>query len=133
MQSLVATERTTPNSVSRSQISVMVGQGDIAGGQVDIDVDQLWDINIAEPGARLKTEFAKWDRKCGESAELQKRGATVQSAEAWANACKQALAEREKFNPVFRTVMQQRAELKSFQDAARTRRKALVGEADRIE
>ena len=133
MQSLIATERATHNSVTRSQISVTVNQGDITGEQVDIHLDQVWDINIGEPGTRLRNEFAKWDGKCGESAELKKHGASAQSAEAWESACKQALGEREKFDPIFKRIMEQRAELKSFQVAAQARRKAIVGEANRIE
>jgi len=133
MQSLVATERTTPNSVARSQISVTVNQADIAGEQVDIDVNQVWDINIGDTGTRLKDEFAKWDGKCGESTELQKRGASAESAEAWESACKLASAEREKFYPIFKRMMEQRAELKSFQVAAQAHRKAIVAEADRMQ
>jgi hypothetical protein len=133
MQSLVATERTTSNAVERSQLSVSVNQGDIAGEQVDIGVEQVWDINIGEPGKRIADDFAKWDGKCGETAELQRRGANGQSAEAWESACKQALAEREKFIPIFRKIMEQRAELKSFEAAAQTRRKAIVTEANRIQ
>lgn len=133
MQSLVATERTTPNSVARPQISVTLNQGDITGEQVDIDVDQVWDINIGESGSRIAANFAKWDGKCGDSAELQKRGASAQSGEAWESACKQALAEREKFAPIFKKIMEQRAELKSFQGAAQVRRKAILAEANRMQ
>ena len=128
MQSLVATERTTPNSVARSQISVTVNQGDITGEQVDIDVDQ-----VGESGSRIAANFAKWDGKCGDSAELQKRGASAQSGQAWESACKQALAEREKFAPIFKKIMEQRAELKSFQCAAQVRRKAILAEANRMQ
>ncbi|MFI5110077.1 MAG: hypothetical protein ACHP78_14720 [Terriglobales bacterium] len=54
MRSLVAQERSEPyGSVARTQISVMVGQGDIAGGQTDIEVSQIWDFGIEEPGTGL--------------------------------------------------------------------------------
>jgi len=133
MQSLVATERVTSNAVERSQISVSVNQGDIAGEQVDIGVEQMWDINIGEPGKRIADDFARWDGKCSDATELQRRGASAQSAETWESACKQALAEREKFVPVFRKIMEQREELKSFQAAAQRRRKAIVAEANRMQ
>ena len=133
MQSLVATERVASNAVERSQISVSVNQGDIAGDQADIGVEQVWDINIGEPGKRIADDFARWDGKCGDAAELQRRGASAQSAEASESACKRALAEREKFAPVFKTIMEQRAELKSFQAAAQSRRKAIVAEANRMQ
>lgn len=110
-----------------------VNQGDIAGDQVDISVEQVWDINIGEPGKRIADDFARWDGKCGDATELQRRGASAQSAEAWESACKQALAEREKFAPVFKKIMEQRAELKSFQAAAQTRRKAIVADANRMQ
>lgn len=133
MQSLVATERVTSNAVERSQISVSVNQGDIAGDQADIGVEQVWDINIGEPGKRIADNFARWDSKCGDAAELQRRGASAQSADAWESACKRALAEQAKFAPIFKKIMEQRAELKSFQAAAQTRRKAIVAEANRMQ
>jgi hypothetical protein len=87
MQSLVATERVTSNAVERSQISVSVNQGDIAGDQADIGVEQVWGINIGEPGKRIADDFARWHAKCGDAAELQRRGASAQSTEAWESAC----------------------------------------------
>jgi hypothetical protein len=103
MKALVATERATGKLVARTQIFVTVNQGDIAGDQVDIAVNQTWDLSIDNNGTSLKTEFANWDGKCGDAAQLQKSGATPQSAEAWETACNQARAEREKFDPIFKT------------------------------
>ena len=67
--------------------------------------------------------FSNIDVPCGESAERQGRGVTAQPAEAWLNAGKRALAEREKFNPIFMRIVEQRTDLKSFQVAAQERRK----------
>ena len=89
-------------------------------------VNKLSDIDIANYGAALNGGFVKWDGKCGEPGGLQKRGATARSAEAWMTACKLASAEREKFMPIFKRIMEQRNELKSFQVAAQARQKALV-------
>ena len=75
MQSLVATQQETSDSVARSQISVTVGQGDITGGQLDTDVDTLWDLNIVDSGSRIYLDFDKWDGKCGTARELELRGA----------------------------------------------------------
>jgi hypothetical protein len=133
MQSLLADERVTSNAVERSQISVSINQGDIAGEQIDIGVEQVWDINIGESGKRIADDFARWNGKCGDATELQRRGAIGQAPEAWEGACKRALAEREKFAPVFKKIMEQRAELKSLQATAQTHRKAIVAEANRME
>jgi hypothetical protein len=132
MQSLVSQERTMPNSVARSQISVMVDQDDIAGGQFDIEVNQLWDFGIETPGTGLNAEFAKWDGNCGRSGELRKCGAAAPAADVWESACTQASAERAKFEPIYKHIMEQRAELKTFQATAQAHRKALVEEANRI-
>jgi hypothetical protein len=134
MRSLVAQERSEPSgSVARTQISVRVGQGEIAGEQTDIEVNRVWDFGIEEPGAELYRDFTDWDGNCGNPDELRNRGAAPQSIEAWESGCKQALAERETFVPIYKRIMEQRAQLKSFQSAAEAHRKALVDEADRID
>jgi hypothetical protein len=133
MRSLVTRERGTPNSVARSQISVMVNQGDVAGTQADVQVDQMWDLSIGDSGQNLSRIFANSPSNCDTPGELQKRGATPQSAETWQAACQQALTERLKFEPVYKRVMEQRADLKSFQAKAQSNRQALVDEASRIQ
>jgi hypothetical protein len=133
MRSLVAQERSEPyGSVARTQISVMVSQGDIAGGQTDIEVNQIWDFGIEEPGTGLYQNFTDWDGNCGNPDQLRNRGAAPQSIEAWESGCEQALAERETFMPIYKRIMEQRAQLKSFQSTAEAHRKALVDEANRI-
>jgi len=52
--------------------------------------------------SNLSREFANWGASCSTPVQLQKRGATTQAGEAWQTACKQALAEREKFTPIFK-------------------------------
>jgi hypothetical protein len=133
MRSLVAQERSEPyGSVARTQISVMVDQGDIAGAKTDIEVNQIWDFGIEEPGTGLYKNFTDWDGNCGNPDKLRSRGAAPQPIEAWESGCKQGLSEREKFIPIYKRIMEQRAQLKSFQYAAEARRKALVDEANRI-
>ncbi|MBZ5571519.1 MAG: hypothetical protein LAO09_06550 [Acidobacteriia bacterium] len=133
MKSLLTQERVTPNSAARSQISVAVMQGDVAAEQVDIQLQQVWDLGIGDSGLNLSKEFTKWDANCDPPDTFRKRGATAQSIGAWERACKQALAEREKFVPIFRHTMEQRAELKSFQAVAQAHRKAVVDEANQIQ
>jgi hypothetical protein len=133
MQFLVAKQRETRDSVARSQISVTVGQGDISGGQLDTDVDTLWDLNIVNSGSDLYLAFDKWDGKCSTPNERRTRRASTQAAQAWETACKQALAERPKFQVAFKRIMTQRNELKLFQRAAQSRRRTLVAESNRIQ
>ncbi len=130
MQSLVAQERAAPNLVPRLQIALMVNQGDIAGGQFDNDVNHTWDFSIEGAGSGLNSEFAKWDGNCGTSGDLQRRGATAQAADAWESACTQALAERVKFAPIYKRMVEHRDELKTFQATAQAHRKALVDAAN---
>ncbi len=110
-----------------------VSQDDIAGTQIDTEVNQLWDSNIADSGSALNVEFSKRNEKCTEAAELKKRGATADSAEMWETACKRVSVERDKFIPIFQHIMEQRAEVKSLEVAAQARRKALVAESNRVE
>jgi hypothetical protein len=72
--------------------------------------------------SNLSREFANWGASCSTPEQLQKRGATIQAGEAAQTACKQALAEREKFTPIFKRTMLQRVGLKSFK-----RRRKLIG------
>jgi hypothetical protein len=133
MHSLVERERQTLDSVSRSQLSVAVTQADIAGEQVDIQVQQVWDFGIGDSGVILEKEFTGWDGNCGTDQQLRKQGATDQVISAWDHACNQVAAARAKFEPIYRQMSEQRAELKSFQATAQVHRKALVDEANRIQ
>lgn len=133
MNSLLACEQVTSNAVIRSQISVALTQDDIAGEQVDIQLEQVWDIGIGDSGARLSKEFTSWAAGCAPPEALQKRGASEQAVESWETACKQALAERDKFMPILKRTMEQRADLKSFEAAAATHRKALVADGNRLQ
>jgi hypothetical protein len=133
MRSLVGKEQHAADSVTRSQIAVAVTQDDIAGEQVDIQVQQVWDIGIGDTGSKLQKHFTDWDGNCGTDQELRKQGANDQAIEAWDRACKEVVAERAKFEPIYRRLSEQRADLKSFQVAAQAHRKALVNEANRIQ
>jgi hypothetical protein len=133
MQSLVGREQHTTDSVTRSQIAVAVSQEGIAGEQVDIQVEQLWDIGIGDTGSKLEKDFAEWNGNCGTDQELRKQGASDRAIEAWDRACKQVVTERAKFEPIYRRLSEQRTDLKSFQVTAQAHRKALVSEANRIQ
>lgn len=133
MTSLVARERTAADPVTRSQIAVAVTQANVAGEQVDIQVQQVWDIGIGELGSKLEKDFTGWDGNCGTDQQLRKQGATDQAISAWDQTCKQVVAERAKFEPIYKSMSEQRTELKSFQATAQSRRKALVDEANRIQ
>jgi hypothetical protein len=70
MQQLIARERGT--SIARSQVSIAVNQGEIAGSQLDINVEQVWDFTIGDSGRNLSKTFAEQPSTCGTSEELQK-------------------------------------------------------------
>jgi hypothetical protein len=133
MISLVARERTASDPVTRSQIAVAVTQADIAGEQVDIQVQQVWDIGIGESGSNLEKNLAGWDGSCGTDQQRRKQGATDQAISEWDQVCKQVVAERAKFEPIYKSMSERRAELKLFQVTAQARRKALVDKANRIQ
>jgi hypothetical protein len=133
MRSLVAREKQTVDSVTRTQISLQVGQGDLAGDQTDLQVEQVWDVTIISNGASLNKSFVSWDGKCGDALNFQRHGATTQAIETWETACESALKEREKFTAIFNNIIKQRAEVKSIQEMSQSRRKALVQEATRLE
>jgi hypothetical protein len=133
MRALVDQERRTSDPNARIQISLKVGQGDLAGERIDLEVDQIWDITIGSFGKDITQTFANWNADCGTAEELQNRGASWQAVESWLNACKEMIAERTRFNVVYRRVMQQRTDLKSYEASTQARRKALVEEASRIE
>lgn len=132
MRSLVGRERQTLDSVSRSQISVAVTQADIAGEQVDFQLQQVWDIDIGELGSKLEKDFTGWDGNCGTDQELRRHGATDRTIALWDQACQEVVAERAKFEPIYNHLSEQRADLRSFQTTAKANRKALVNEANRL-
>jgi hypothetical protein len=114
-------------------MSITVIQGNVTGIQTDLQVDQMWDRAIGDSGRNLRRIFASQPSNCGATKELQKRGATSQAIATWESACQQALAQRTKFDPVFKRIIEQRAELKAFQSTAELHRQALVDEAGRIQ
>jgi hypothetical protein len=128
MRSLAARARETSNVVVRGQLSVAVSQENVAGDLTDIEVNQMWDSTISESGRSLSRTFATLPPNC-ESAELRKHGATSDAIVIWQTACQQAVAARSRFEEVFKRIMEQRAELKSFQAATEAHRQALVNEA----
>lgn len=133
MRSLVGREQQASDSVTRSQIAVAVMQEDIAGEQVDIQVQQVWDTGIGDTGSKLEKDLAGWDGSCGTDQELRKQGANDRAIEMWDRACKEVVAERVKFEPIYRRLSEQRADLKSFQVTTQAHRRALVAEANRIQ
>jgi hypothetical protein len=133
MRFLVERERAAPNSVARGQLSVDVSQGNIAGTQTDIQVNQTWDFTVGDVGRSLRRTFASFPANCGASSELKKRGASPESIAAWKGACEQVISERTKFEVALNRIMAERAELKSYQTTAESRRQALVAEAGRIQ
>lgn len=134
MKSLLAQERATQsNTVARTQIVVAMTQAGIAGDQVDIQVRQIWDNDIGDSGSVLNKQISGWGPGCTAPDQLQKRGASARAIESWESACTQALVEREKFMPLFKRVMEQRAEVKSLEATAEANRKAIVQESDRLQ
>jgi hypothetical protein len=133
MRSAVTRERSTSNSVARGQLSVQVNQGDVAGTQADVQVQQTWDLSIGDAGRELSRQFASYPTDCTNRKQLQERGATGQSVDTWQSACQQAQAEKTKFELSYRRIMEQRRELQTFQAAAEAHRQALVAEANRIQ
>jgi hypothetical protein len=132
MQRLLARERATLDSLTRGQISLEVSQGDLAGGQTDIEVDQIWDVTIGYEGSDLHKTLTRWNGNC-RIADFQRRSATTDSIAAWQSACERTLTERTKFETAFKRIMDERAALKSFQITAQGHRRALVDESTRIE
>jgi flagellin-like hook-associated protein FlgL len=133
MRLLLGRERQTLDSVTRTKIAVAVMQADVAGEQIDIQVQQVWDIAIGDSGAKLEKGFRSWDGNCGTDHELQRQGANDRAIEAWDRACKEVVLERAKFEAIYKRIAEQRADLKSLQETAQAHQKALVNEANRIQ
>ncbi|HLQ75972.1 MAG TPA: hypothetical protein VK210_01375, partial [Terriglobia bacterium] len=100
LKSLLTRERQTLDFNTRTQISLQIGRGDLAGGQLDMQLDEIWDVGIGDSGAKLEKDFTGWDGNCGTDHELQKQGANDRAIEAWDRACKQVVTERAKFEPI---------------------------------
>lgn len=133
MESLLDQERHTLDSNTRVQIALKIEQGDLAGEQLDMKLDQIWDITIYEPGARLEKDFTGWDGNCGTDPQLRKQGADDETIRAWDEVCQQVVVERTKFEPVYEQIAAQRADVKSLEATSKARRKALLKEANLIQ
>jgi hypothetical protein len=132
MRLLVAKERSTPDSVSRSQMFVAVNQKSVVGTQADLEVGQTWDRTIVDTGRNLKNKLVR-PVDCDRRKEFKKRGATSETIDVWERACQQLDAERAEFEVAFTKIMQERVNLKNFQTSAESRREALVADAGRFQ
>jgi hypothetical protein len=133
MRALLAAERSAANPVARGQMFVRINQGEIAGTQADLELNRIWDQSIGGSGQALSREYQHYTSNCDIRKDLQKRGATPQAIDVWVKACQQSVAARASFDRAFKRIMEQRAELKSFQSAAAAHRQALVAAARRTE
>lgn len=138
MQSLIARERAIGSSVARGQIAAVVSQGEAAGSQMDSQENQTWDDSIGPTGARISQKLATGVTLCKQGEkfspkELQMEGTSREAIETWASTCRDAEAEQTKYGPIYQRIMEQRADLKSFQISEQSRREALVDAANRLE
>lgn len=133
MHVLVDREQRATDSVDRSQLSAAVTQADIAGEQIDIQVQQVWDLGIVDAGVRLEKDFASRDDNCGMDQQHREQGATDQAILVWNQACRQVVAEQGKFEPIYKQLSEQRSGLRSFQAKAQMHRKALVDLANKLQ
>lgn len=133
MKALLDREHHEVDVNTRTQISLQVEQGDLAGERLDMQVEQIWDVEIGNTGVKIEKDFTDWDGNCGTDEELRKQGANEQAISAWDRACKEVVTERTKFDPIYERMSDQRASLRSFQTTAQAHRRALVNEANRIQ
>lgn len=132
METLLQRKRMAPNAVMRSQIGVAITQGSVAGTQVDVQANAVWD-RIEERGAALSRSFASYPPSCVTSEELAARGASQAAIARWQSACPAAVAERIKFREALKRVTEARADLKAFQQGEEQRRKELERQSSQIE
>lgn len=132
MQALVERERTTRGDVARSQVSVAVSQGEVAGDQADMQVDQVWD-QVTAGGQQAAQIFQSYHRGCGTPESLEASGAAHPVVLRWEEACGSLMSSETTFEPVFKRVLQERAELKTFQASEKQKRSLLVQQATRLE
>jgi hypothetical protein len=129
MRALVSKERSTPNPNMRTQISVTVIERNVTGIEADVRVNEVWN-QLLDAGASLNSAFARFSPSCGVSEqELRSHGALQAAVEAWRMACRNILAEKAKFDPVFGLVTEKMVELKVLQRDAQRRRRTLMDEA----
>lgn len=138
MQSLIERERATSSSATRAQITAVISQGDALGGQMDAQENQLWDDSIGPTGAGIRQKLSTGLTLCKQGEKigtkgLQTDGVSRKAIESWDTACRDADAEWTKYEPIYQHIMEQRADLKSFQVSEQSHRKALVDTAYHLE
>jgi hypothetical protein len=77
MRSLLGRERATFDRNARTQISLQIEQGDMAGERLNLETEQIWDVAIGDSGSKLEKKFTGWDGNCGTSQELHGWGANT--------------------------------------------------------
>ena len=131
MQQLVAQEHLTANSVARSQISVSVDQEEVIGNQADLEINRVWDQEIGNSGMGIAQRLSTVPQECS-SEEFKKLPISSDAVTNWESSCNELQTERTSFEQSSKYIMARRADVKSFQTSARSRRKMLVDEARQI-
>ena len=131
MESLLRRQRETRESVARSQVSVAVSQGDVAGVSADSQIDGVWDAFI-QSGNFIAKSLASFPNDCGTAGQLESRGATPAVIDNWLKACRGVLEEGPTFTAAFTHAEAARMELKLFQKAEAKRRANLNAQSNAI-
>ena len=107
MQKLVEKERRTRDQYDRSSLSFDVRGKGYDGHGFDTDVNSLWDWDILGHVDGLTKRLTKDAELC----QLKNSGADPSTRERWETACRDASAERSKFDSVSKEILEQRSRL----------------------
>jgi len=132
MSQHVAKERDTLFSARRAQVAVDVSQADVIANQMDIAVDGLWDNDILPTGNQFQAELERENQLCGEDASKHS-GIPSAVTDSWSHQCLLVKDELAKFSVAHQNVLRQRLDLGDFEKSERTKRSALVREANQLE
>jgi len=132
MESIIQRQRVTANGVDRSQLAVAVNQGDVAGSQFDIQVEQVWN-GIMRGGNSLFSVLSRDSADCRISdADIRSKGASPETLAAWRASCNQVLSAKAKFDSGFKYIAERYGEVKQIEAEATRHRQALVSQANRL-
>ncbi len=131
MQKLIERERSTPDPVDRSLISVDVNQKNIDGNLLDIDVDQAWGWPLEAQLKTITQQLESCALTCDQGG-AERPGTEPTTKDKWQSECQSIRTEQVNFQSIAQKVMEQRSELKTYQAKAKSLRETTVTQAERL-
>jgi hypothetical protein len=131
MLKLIEREKSTPDPVDRAQLSIDVNQKSIDGDLLDIDVHQTWSWPIEAQLKTITQQLLNSTVVC-DHGEAERPGVEPTTKAKWESECQNVRTAQANFQSISQKIMEQRSDLKTYQDKEKSLRESTVQQAQNL-